>query len=61
MTIAFVLALILFGHFFSLVPLNLPMVMVLMMLLVFALACMSLFLHLIDYILVPRLDQISWK
>lgn len=61
MTIAFVLALILFGHFFSLVPLNLPMVMVLMMLLVFALACMSLFLHLIDYILVPRLDQISME
>lgn len=61
MTIAFVLALILFGHFFSLVPLNLPMVMVLMMLVVFVLACMSLFLHLIDYILVPRLDQISME
>ena len=61
MTAAFVLALILMGKFFSIAPLNLPMILVLMMLLLFAFCSMSLFLHLIDYILVPRLDKISME
>ena len=61
MTAAFVLALILMGNFFSISPLNLPMVLVLMMMLLFAFCSMSLFLHLIDYILIPRLDKISME
>lgn len=61
MTAAFILALVLFGWFFSMAPLNLPMVLVLMMLLLFAVCCMNVFLHLVDYILVPRLDSISME
>lgn len=59
MTLAFILAIVFFGWFFSLTPLNLPMILTLMMLFLFSVCAMSLFLHLIDYILVPRLDQIS--
>ena len=61
MTLAFILAIIFFGWFFSLTPLNLPMILTLMMLFLFAVCAMSLFLHLVDYILVPRLDQISME
>ncbi len=59
MTLAFILAIVFFSWFFSLTPLNLPMILTLMMLFLFAVCAMSLFLHLIDYILVPQLDQIS--
>lgn len=59
MTLAFILAIVFFGWFFSLTPLNLPMILTLMMLFLFSVCAMSLFLHLIDYILVPQLDQIS--
>ena len=61
MTAAFILALVLLGWFFSLTPLNLPMILILMMLLLFAVCCMNVFLHLVDYILVPRLDRISME
>ena len=61
MTLTFILAIVFFGWFFSLTPLNLPMILTLMMLFLFSVCAMSLFLHLIDYILVPRLDQISME
>ena len=61
MTLAFILAVIFFGWFFSLTSLNLPMILTLMMLFLFSVCAMSLFLHLIDYILVPQLDQISME
>lgn len=59
MTLGFVLAILLFPHFFSLVPLTLTMAITLVILLVFAVGCISLFLHLIDHRIVPRLDAIS--